>query len=121
MVAQAARRGGRAGNRSTTPSPCPPVGFSARGRLWHIAVEPDSPTVSLPERDRLAEVTVPEFTRFLAELAGGGFPVTACEPFVPGDTWLRVEHSGVLIQGSPDDGLTALHHSVREIAERDHA
>ncbi|MGI5529916.1 hypothetical protein ACQEVX_21780 [Streptomyces syringium] len=89
------------------------LGFSAEGSLTHIAVEPDGDTVSVPgDGDTFSDERVPRLSEALSRLAEDGYGATKCAPFVPDETWWRIDRSGVLVPDDPDDRLTAIHRTL---------
>ncbi|MFF3274174.1 hypothetical protein ACFYWU_25075 [Streptomyces chrestomyceticus] len=98
------------------------LGFTAKGRLWHLQIELGDSVVSLPSAPgRYVREPVPDIPRLLAELTADGFRTTPHAPFDPEDgPWHRVDRSGVLFRRDAPDGPTRIHRTARDIYDADH-
>jgi len=94
------------------------LGFSRKGILWHIAVEPSGHVMTLPQPIGPAEgIPTPKVFDFLRYLRTFSVAVEKCEPFSSGEFWLRVGGSGVLLNFDEEGFLTAAHYSETSLLQ----
>ncbi|GCD41263.1 hypothetical protein [Streptomyces paromomycinus] len=98
------------------------LGFTTKGRLWHLQIEPGGSVVSLPSAPgQYVREPVPDIPQLLAELTADGFRTTRHTPFDPeDDPWHRVDRSGVLFRRDAPDGPTRIHSTAKDICDADH-
>ncbi|MEV5731115.1 hypothetical protein ACFV83_22760 [Streptomyces pharetrae] len=83
------------------------LGFSVSGTLWHLAVEPCGPRITLPEGD-VPSMTLEDLAAFAEEK---GLILEQCEPFTAGEVWWRLPDSKTLLSFEDDGLLAAAHRS----------
>ncbi|GAA1998949.1 hypothetical protein GCM10009799_27500 [Nocardiopsis rhodophaea] len=89
------------------------LGFTQEDRLRHIGIEAAGGVAELPTGiGETKSISIPPLDELIRMIEVHVSPVVLCEPFVVGETWHRVERSGVIINGDDEGGVDAINMSV---------
>ncbi|WP_190133167.1 hypothetical protein [Streptomyces mashuensis] len=97
------------------------LGFTKKGRLWYLQIEPGGTSVSFPAGpgERVRE-PLPAFPDLVASLAEAGYRITEePHPYEPEVVWSRVERSGVEFRQDADQGSLSVHLAAMDIHRQD--
>ncbi|WP_206503062.1 hypothetical protein [Streptomyces chrestomyceticus] len=98
------------------------LGFTSKGRLWHMEIDHGRRVLSLPSAPgKYVRERLPRIPRLVRDLAADGYQVTECVPreVDPDEVWLRVEHSGVLFRRDAELRVLRFHSTAMRICQED--